>query len=83
MRENGQVGFSAPVGEFIEPLLVPDRAPTEEEIAWREWRSQFHIEQPQRREVADKVENLFSVSMFNNYKFPKREVDVPRDIAVV
>jgi hypothetical protein len=82
MRQNGQVGFSAPEGEVIEPLLVPDRAAAEEAIAEREWRSQFHIEQPQRRAVADRVEKLLSVSVFNSYKVPKGAVDVPRDIAV-
>jgi hypothetical protein len=35
-----------PKGVVIEPLLVPDRATAEEAIVEREWRSQFHREQP-------------------------------------
>jgi hypothetical protein len=61
----------APEGVVVEPLSVPDRAVVEEEIAEREWRSQFHREHPQRREVADRVEKLLSVSMFSSYRIPE------------
>jgi hypothetical protein len=36
-------------GAIIETLSIPYRAVAEEAIVEREWRSQFHIEQPQRR----------------------------------
>jgi hypothetical protein len=37
----------------------------------REWRSQFHREQSQRREVADRVEKLLSVLVLSSYRVPK------------
>jgi hypothetical protein len=37
----------------------------------REWRSQFHKEQSQRRVVADRVDKLLSVSVLISYKVPK------------
>jgi hypothetical protein len=61
----------APEGVVVEPLSVPDRAVAEEAVAEREWRSQFHREQPQRREVVDRVEKLLSVSVFSSYKIPE------------
>jgi hypothetical protein len=37
----------------------------------REWRSQFHKEQYQRRVVVDRVEKLLSVLVLNSYRVPK------------
>jgi hypothetical protein len=51
----------APEREIIEPLSTLDRVAAEEAIAKREYRSQFHIEEPQRMEVVDKVEKLLSI----------------------
>jgi hypothetical protein len=33
-------------GVVVEPLLVPNRVATKEEVAEREWRRQFHREKP-------------------------------------
>jgi hypothetical protein len=64
----------APEGAVIEPLSVLDRVVVEEAIAEREWRSQFHREQPQRTEVADRVEKLLPVSVFSSYRVPEGAV---------
>ena len=37
----------------------------------REWRSQFHKEKSQRREVVDIVEKILSVLVLSNYRVPK------------